>query len=148
MTFFLVHWTQICKIFHLCTPYCGKKSQSKAGSCCSPGFSWVLAFTPSLGYAPSAKRYIYLVIRPKDPSGIHTDRLSPRSTGRQIQLAHDWQANATPLVPFETPLSTSLPPPTPFTCYLITPQYKWTATTRKHPVLTPEMILAKFFYPY
>lgn len=148
MTLFLVHWTQICKIFHLCSPHCGKKKrQRKAGSCCSPGFSWVLTFALSLGYAPSENHYIYLVIRPKwDPEH------------RQTESMVDMQANPTcswltskchvPCPFWNTPQHKPSPHThTPFTFYLITPQHKWTATTRKYPVLTPEIILGIFFFP-
>lgn len=102
------------------------KENLEAVAALASALCWrVLAFTVSLGYAPSENHYFYLVIRPKDPSGIqNTDRHRPRLVGRQTQLAHDWLANATSLVPFETPLSTSLPQThTPFTCHLITPQY-------------------------
>lgn len=65
------------------------------------------------------------------------------------QLARDWQATATFLVPAEMPLGVS-PPQThiQFTLCLITPQYKWTAATRNYPVLTLEMILVNFFLPH
>lgn len=133
----------------------GKEKMEAAASTpclsCSPCFSRVLAFTPALGYAASDNHCFYITIRPTGPSGIqNTDRHSLMLRCASLtQLARDWQATATFLVPAEMPLGVSRPQThIQFTLCLITPQYKWTAATRNYPVLTPETISVKFFLPH
>lgn len=160
--FLLIHWTQIYKIFNFSThaeDRGGKRDKGKMQAAastpwvsCSPGVWQVLAFAQALGYTASDNHYFYIVVRPRCPSGIQTQKTAQCKVCHLTQLAHGQQATTTSLAPAETLLGTSFPQThVQFTRYLMTSQYEQIAATRRctkrSPVLTLQIILVNFFSP-